>query len=292
MANSLSSDMVVDIAAERAITVLQDKLAPLNAFATNFSDDPAVASANGTLQPIKVELASEAATVLTNPSNFESGDTTTSAISVQPTYYSRPFHVSSTELNQGHQIERLFDINLHKLANAIIDVAMGPVTTTNFGAASVSTSASFTTTGQQTLWAAIEQQERKSLILAGAVYAAFLPTSLENIRRETLESGGYGGWDGGIYHCGRFDGAVANLKALAIGPNAIAAVARQPEIPESVQSLLISNSTVTIPGLNLTVSINRWGSLSSRADWMSFDVVFGASVGDTTSGVAALGIWS
>jgi hypothetical protein len=277
MANALASALVVDTAAEMAITVLQSSLAPLRAFTTDFSTD-----VYDPLKAIQVAVAYSTGSVTTNPTSFETADTTVNAAKVTMVHFSKSFGISSTELNQGHRLQRLMQVNLRALANALIDAALTPVTTVNFGVAVVTTSASFITAGggSQTLWAALKNGTTRSLVVDGALYATMLPTATTSLLPG--QAGAYG-FDGGVYMNNRWNGAVTNCKGFAASPEAIAIAAALPAIDPSVQQLLNASETITIPDLGLSVQFNMWGSTSSRASWGSFDLVFGAKEADTSA---------
>lgn len=277
MANALASALVVDTAASMAITVLQSRLAPLRAFSLDFSSDVI-----NPLAGLQVGVVADTGAVTTNPANFESGDTTVNATKVQPVHYSKGFGLTSTELNQGHRLERIMRINLHALANALIDAALVPVTTVNFGVAVVTTTASFITAGggSQTLWAALKNGTSRALVIDGSLFATMLPTTKESF---VPGEGGAYGWDGGIFMNNRWNGAVTNCKGFAASPEALAFAARVPEMDASVAQLLAAQELITIPDLGLSVQFNLWGSVATRSVRASFDLCFGAKEADTSA---------
>lgn len=278
MPNAFASALVVDSVSTEAITVLQNRLAPLGAFASDFSADIV-----DPLRDLQVSVVASTGAVTTNPSTFGSTrDTTVNATKVTMVHFHKGFGLSHAEINEGHRLERIIRINLHALADALIDAAMVPVTTVNFGAAVVTTSANFISAGggSQTLWAALKNGTRRVLVVDGALYATMLPTTKESIM--VGEAGAFG-WDGGIYYNNRWTGAVANCKGFAASPEALAFAARIPAMHPAVAQQLFEQSNITIPGLGLTVQFNLWGSLSSRALEASFDVCFGAEKADTSA---------
>ena len=132
MANTLSSSLIPDTVADMGITVLQDKLASLECFTTDFSGDLVDPT-----RPTNIAVAASTSAVQTSPTNFETGDTTVNSVEVAPTHYSKSFHLTQADLNSGHKLERMLKINLHTLANAIMDDVFAPVTAANFGTAHV-----------------------------------------------------------------------------------------------------------------------------------------------------------
>jgi hypothetical protein len=281
MANTFASALVVDIATSEAITVLQNRLAPLRAFASDFSDEMVpVPATGGPLQKIQVPIASSASAVSVNPTSFEAGDVTLTAAEVTPAHYSAGFGLTSAEINQGHRLQRLVRIKLHTLADAIMTAVNTNITTTNFGAAVVTSATNFVSVGMPALWAALQNGTSRALVLDGSLYSQLLPTTKENFALG--EQGAYG-WDGGIFMNNLMTGGVANLKGFAASTEALAFAGRVPEMDPAVRSLLFEQSLITIPDLGISVQFNLWGSLASRSVRASFDLVFGAQAADKSA---------
>jgi len=279
MANTFDAALVTDSLRDAAITTLQSRLAPLSAFTQDFSADP--------LKPrstVQVAIATAGSTTQTNASNFESGDSTLDNVAVAVSQYSNSFHLTNDQLNSGHRLDKIAKINLHKLANKIIDVALTPVTTANFGAATidVDTAADVTAASLKTLWAALKDGDVRNVIVDGSIYAQFLPANLEAFQ---LAAGGKNvgmyGFDLFTYN-NRWDGADATVKGFACSPQAIAVASGLP-VDSPASSDMIAVENIEIPDLGLTVQMNMWVSRATRALWASYDVMFGAAMGDATA---------
>lgn len=276
MANTFDAALVTDSLRDTAITVLQSRLAPLSAFSQDFSADPLKPRAT-----VQVPIATAGGTTQTNATNFESGDSTLDNVAVSVNQYSNSFHLTNAEINSGHRLEKLAKINLHALANKIIDIALAPVTAANFGAATidVDTAADVTTSSLKTLWAALKDGDVRNAILDGSIYAQFLPANLEAFQ---LASGGKNvgmyGFDFFGYN-NRWDGAESTVKGFVCSPQAIAVASGLP-VDSPASSDMISVENIEIPDLGLTVQMNMWVSRATRALWASYDVMFGAAKGD------------
>jgi hypothetical protein len=279
MANSLSSSLVLDTLAEATLTTLGNRLAPLRAFSTDFTTD--MMNQNAMVQ---VRKANAAGSVQTNPTNFETGDTNVTNVAVQVKHYSKSYNLSSQELNQGFRLEQLAAINAQVLANKIIDIALAPITATNFPSNVTVAQASFSAANAKTLWGAVAKSPMRHLILDGTAFAQLLPTDTLGfgIQNSSYRPGSYG-FDAVILNT-RWDGAGTNIYGFAVGPEAVAAAAGLPMVDPGVASLLAGSRTITLPDLGLSVQLNTWGSLSSRSAWASLDVMFGAALGDNTAG--------
>lgn len=279
MANSLSSSLVLDTLAEATLTTLGNRLAPLRAFSTDFTTD--MMNQNAMVQ---VRKANAAGAVQTNPTNFETGDTNVTNVAVQVKHYSKSYNLSSQELNQGFRLEQLAAINAQVLANKIIDIALAPITATNFPSNVTVAQASFSATNAKSLWGFVAKSSMRHLILDGTAFAQLLPTDTLGfgIQNSSYRPGSYG-FDAVILNT-RWDGAGTNIYGFAVGPEAVAAAAGLPMVDPGVASLLAGSRTITLPDLGLSVQLNTWGSLSSRSAWASLDVMFGAALGDNTAG--------
>ena len=276
MANTFSASLVTDVLRDAAITQLQSRLAPLSAFTTDFSAEQIAPR-----KTIQVPLATAGSNTQTNASNFESGDSTLSNVAVSVNQYTNSFSITNDQLQQGHRLQNLAKINLAQLANKIIDVALAPVTTANFGAAvvDVDTANLVTAASLKTLWGALKDGDVRNLVVDGSIYAQFLPTALDQYQ---LAAGGKNvgmyGFDLFTYN-NRWSGAGATIQGFACSPQAVAVASGVPAASPA-DSDMISQELVTVPDLGLTVQLNLWTSRSSRALWASYDVMFGAAKGD------------
>lgn len=274
MANTIASALLADVVRERVITVLQNRFAPLGAFSQDFSADQMAP-----LAKIQVKKATAGSTTLTNATNFEQGDSTLTNVEVTVAQYTQPFHLTNAELQSGHKLADLVDINLGAFADSIMAVALAPVTVGNYGAASVvDTAANFDTDDLQTLWGDLAKADRKNIVLQGDYFAKFLPTNRESF----VPGDGAFGFDG-FYLNTDFTGAGSNITGFACHPQALAVASGVPVTNAAIQNLMLDQQMITIPGLNLTVAWYMWASTSSREVWSSFDVMFGAKEADTTA---------
>lgn len=274
MANTLSSSVILDQMSEQVITTLGNRMAPLRAFSRDFSTDVLVQNAN-----VQVKKVTAGASVQTNPTNFETGDATVSNVNVLVKHYNIGQTFTSMEMNQKFRLDNLVDIASQNLANKILDIALAPVTATNFASNVTIAQTSFSVTNVKTLWAYVAKSSTRNLVLDSVAYSQLLPSD----KNSFIPGTGAYGYDG-IYLNTRWTGAGTNIYGFALGPEAIAAASGIPYIDPSVAGLLAGSRTVTIPDLGISVQLNTWGSLSSRSAWFSLDVMFGAALGDNTAG--------
>jgi hypothetical protein len=276
MANTFDADLVIDTLAASAITILQARLAPLNAFTTAFSPNALIPRST-----VRVPMSTVASTVATNPTNFETQTATLSEAIVEVNQYSAQFGLTAVEINQGFTLDKLAKIHLHALANKIMDITLAPVTVANYGTASVvESAANFDSSDLRTLWGDLENGSMRNIVLDGAYYAKFLPTTLESFDPTKTRVGLYG-FDG-FYHNSRWDGAGTNVVGFAASPEALAVVAGLPHASLTPEGEVITENVV-IPDLGITVQISTHFSRTTRSWHSSYDLMFGAAKADTTA---------
>lgn len=294
MANSYSSALVVDTATQAAVTVLQSRLASLKAFNSDFSSDVVAGAGRRKLQ---VGVVGNAAAANKNPSSFEAQGDTVTAAAVTMDHYSATFGLSSDQLNQGFKLEKVMTANLRALANAIIDAALTPLSTANYGSAVYSTAISTATGGQigntlistgiPALLAAIKDGSQKNLILDGSYTAYLSQTTAYSVKWNDEGAFGFDGvyvnnrWNGVTSGSdANLNGTTKTIKGFAASPEALAMASAIPYIDPAVAGLLQQSEVIEIADLGLAVQMNIWGSLSSRSLYGSFDVIFGAAKAD------------
>jgi hypothetical protein len=280
MANAFDSGLVVATISQQAQTVLANRLAPLRVFTTDFSNE--VKKPKDTIQ---VPLVTATSATATNPTNFEPGsDVTVGKATVTLDHIVQFFGISQADLNQGHRLENLININLNALSDKLWALAITPITTVNFGAAVVTTTAITPGSGHlATLWSNVSKGQRKGLVVSPTIYSQLIPTSTTAL---DLGMGAYG-FENGVYYASSFTGAVSGLDGFACVPEAVAVASAAPGIDPAIASQFAISESVTLDQLGMTIAYNVWGSTNNRLVNASVEVMFGASAG-LTSGTAAL----
>jgi len=280
MANSLNASLINTVLAQRAVTVVQSKLPWLGAFTNDFSDEVKDQRSRSILVP----YALSASAVQTNPTNFETGDTTTNLRTITMNHLSKSFYITSADYGKGTRIEQLADVNMGIVANAIEAAVFTIITASNYTAtipASLSAVATAGTTAAllKTLWGTLGGNV-KNCILSDSYFAPVLPGDLYSFDITKTKSGfGFDYLD----HSGKgFDSAGSKIVGFAANPNAIVMGAAIPEYTPQVADLLDS-TVVEVPGLGIYIQSNMWASAASRNQWASFDILFGAAVGCPSS---------
>lgn len=275
MANTLSASLILDTLSKRTQTVIGNQFAPWAAFASDFSED-----AYNQGQAVQIPLASAGATAQTNPTNWESGDSTLANVPVTVNGYSVSFHITPLQMNNSFRLAQLMDINVQQFVNKVNDVAVAPFNSThwtNF----IEAAATFSASNLKTIWGGIAKSPQKNIILDGSYYKNFLPTETTNLTGRT----GISGFDG-VYLNTRWTGAGTNVVGFAGGPQCVAYVSGLPNYDDETRADL--NSTpVNIeiaPGKMLPVLMSTWLSRATRTRWASLDIMFGASKLDNTQG--------
>jgi hypothetical protein len=286
MANTLSTSLILDTISKKTQTYLGHVIAPFAAFSTDFSDEKVMQG-----KSVQIPVATAGGATQTNPTNWESGDSTITPVSVTVNQYSQSMQLSPRELNSGFRLEQLIDVNLQAFGNKLLDIAFAPLTVTNFTNFGTVAQGSLAGSHLKTARAAVAKNPIKNLILDSVAYAQLLPTSLMT---EYGPKAGLAGFDA-IYENTRWTGAGTNVYGFAGGPNAIALYAGLPEMvsegmagfDQQVVSIQLAGrgSVQGATGPSLQVMTSTWLSAATRTRWVSFDVMFGAAAtGDVAAG--------
>ena len=268
-----------------SLTPLQNKWAPLMAICRDYSTDPYKPLATATLKN-----PTAASATLTDATSFNSGNSTVGALVATMHQYTQPFQISNTDLNSGLRMEDLVTINQAAFADKIISVALAPVTAANFNTgndAIISSAAGFGFNELATAQGLIQKANKKNLILDGAYMArvANTPGFFQQAGTVNGNPGAWSafGWDG-IYLNSNWTGAGANIKGIALDPQAIFGIMGLPLTPAGGFGGVFNVNTITIPGINVSVAIYTWWDVNTRTMWTSYDLTAGFGLGDGTAG--------
>jgi hypothetical protein len=271
--NTVDAALVNTLTSATFLTTMRTKMAPLAAFAHQVAINPVSAR-----QVINVNLLSSAGATQDNPTSFETGDTTSTAKPVTLAHINRSFHTTNAEQDLGLELAQKAPTNARIFAEGIMAKVTALIQNAAFGGDVVIGPASdFSSTDLPAILALGKNYDRCTLLLDGGHLAYLLPTTRESF---VFGEAGAFGFDGGIYKMNYWTGATADTVGLVTGPDAIIWAAGPPAAGPSGSGLI--SSSVTVPEIGLSVTSSTWYSLASRAMWASYDVCFGAAVGDAT----------
>jgi len=263
-----------------ALTVLQHRLAPLQAFART------VTQGRIGRRTIQVPIATTQGTTQSNPTNFEPTSGIAATISnrpVTPDHIVTFLHFDWSEVLSGYDLEWFLEIKAAEFADAIMSRVITVMTTTNFtGSNNVAIqAANFTAERMKDLWALLVRAPRRYAILRQDYFKRLLPDNLESFN--PLEGWTYPGWDG-VFPQTLWTGGATALAGFCCNPQAIVVAAGLPLEP--MRDVNIPTSTVlTVENIGLSVEQWRWYSPATRTTWMTWEVCFGAALGDASAGV-------
>jgi ATP-dependent protease ClpP protease subunit len=271
-ANTVDSGLANSLLSNDAIQTMRTYLAPVGAFTKSVELSPL-----SKRQVINVPLISSSGSMQTNPTNFETGDTTAADVAVTVNQYSKSWSVSHAEGNLGLKLAQLAPTNAKVIAEGIWALVSAKMTAALYGAGTaIGAAADFSATDLQPILALAKNYDRATLLLDGGHLAYLLPTDRQSFAFG--EAGAYG-FDGGIYKNNLWTGAIANTAGFVCGPDALVIATGQPANLPSGEYM--TQETAEIGG-GLSVTVTTWFSRGSRAMWGSFDVMFGVKEGDTT----------
>lgn len=276
--NTFTSTLVVDYLADAVITVAPNRLALVSAFSRNVGLD--------NLRPratVRVKRYTTGSAAVSNATNFESNDDSTlEATTVTVNQITKSFSIQNAELNQGFSLADLAAGSADLFAYGISDVLTALMTTGNYGTATtIGTAANFDTSDLPTILALAKNYRSKNLILDGGHIARLQFSSAANTfpdgRLESLNNGRFG-FDV-IAEQNRWTNATANTAGFVCGPDAIAIASGLP-VGMIAGEFLEQRTVTTANGLSCLLSV--WYSRQSRSHYASYDIMFGAGVGDST----------
>jgi len=284
MPNTFSSGLICNTCCDAAMDSICQVLGPLNNFANECSPDPLAP-----LKPVSIPVATAGSTTLTDPTNFEAGDTTLANILVTPHHISQPFHITHAQYNQGFRLEQLARINATALATAVWNVVLpiiknSATPTLGFPVANVVVSAiaSFTPATVGSAYAKLLCQPKHLLLDPTAMSKLMYQATGCCMPIPGVGPGGFGFQS--ISEHSLWATADANTYGFGFCPEAIAVVSGVPAKPPACGTI-IEQQNITIPGTGLTVQFNLWCSSATRALWGSYDIIFGAALGVICKGV-------
>jgi ATP-dependent protease ClpP protease subunit len=278
--NTFTSTLVVDYLADAVITVAATRLALLDGFTRNVGLD--------NLRPratVRVKRYTTGSAAQTNATNFETNDDSTlAATTVTVNQISKIFSIQNAELNQGFQLADLAQGSADLFAYGISDVVTGLMVSANYDSpTTIGTAANFDTSDLPAILALAKNYRSKNLVLDGGHIARLLFSSSANTfpdgRLAALANGRFG-FDL-IAENNRWTGGIANLAGFVCGPDAIAIAAGLP-VGMIAGEFLEQRTVTTTNGLSCLLSV--WYSRASRSHFASYDIMFGAGVGDATQG--------
>jgi len=278
--NTFTSTLVVDYLADAVITVAATRLALLDGFTRNVGLD--------NLRPratVRVKRYTTGSAAQTNATNFETNDDSNlAATTVTVNQISKIFSIQNAELNQGFQLADLAQGSADLFAYGISDVVTGLMVSANYDSpTTIGTAANFDTSDLPAILALAKNYRSKNLVLDGGHIARLMFSSAANTfpdgRLAALANGRFG-FDL-IAENNRWTGGIANLAGFVCGPDAIAIAAGLP-VGMIAGEFLEQRTVTTNNGLSCLLSV--WYSRASRSHFASYDIMFGAGVGDATQG--------
>jgi ATP-dependent Clp endopeptidase proteolytic subunit ClpP len=276
--NTFTSTLVVDYLADAVITIATNKLAMLDGFSRNVGLD--------NLRPratVRVKRFTTGSVAQTNTSNFETNDDSTlAATTVSVNQITKSFSLTQQELNQGFQLADLAQGSADLFANGISDVVTALMIAGNYDSpVTIGTAANFDTSDLPAILALAKNYRSKSLILDGGHLARLQFSAASNTfpdaRYAALANGKFG-FDL-IAENNRWTSAVANTVGVVCGPDAIAIASGLP-VGMIAGEFIEQRVVTTANGLSALLSV--WYSRSTRSHYASYDIMFGAGVGDAT----------
>lgn len=271
--------------AQAGFSAFKAALAPFKAFSTNFSAEAANKS---------TAVATRIITGMTAGSfggDYESGDTTTTAISISLSNHTfRSFHMTDVEDNKssvaGSTMEMQAKEAAYSVGKKIFETVLSEVTNANYStAAFVGAASGFDSDDvidiADTLDDSDASVENRSLILSNAYF-----TQLRKDASVKGRDGVYGSdaFNSGVlpdisgftvYRSNAIPGNSENLVGFACVPAALAVAVRPVKPQPGAEKVLESFQVVTDPETGLSLGYRSWYSAKTGTKWGAFEAVYG-----------------
>jgi len=285
MPNIFDPVLIGTTLADAAIVAFNQSLGPLS----NFWMD-ATPEIMAPQRPIQVALATGGSSTLTNPADFEAGDTVLGKVTTSPDYMSQPFHVTAQQYQQGFRLAQLAEINAKVLALALwakVVTLIKNNASTGFPIANVLVQgvAGFTPTTLGTVYGMLKGMGPRFMLLQNDAMGKIVYTATGGVFAigSTVPGIRVMGFDSVVEHS-YWTGSDANTYGFGYFKEAIAIAAGIPASPP-IAGTMADQRTITLPDTGLSIQQNLWWSNKTRSLWASYDSIFGAAIGNPASGV-------
>jgi hypothetical protein len=266
MGNTISTDLLGKFLSTVTLSTLQSALAPVARFATVL---PMVV---GPSAPREIPIVTSVSGTQTDPAAFDVGDSIYDDVLGTPHLLSQQFGISNAEVQSGLSLTNLFTANAEKLGAAIMNVCLGPVTESNFGAAVVTVDPALYTTGDfDTLLASLSSANRAVILDTGyytRTKTSWLPVGFSS-----------------VFENSAWSGAGTNVRGFCCDPRAVVVGAGLPVLPPQIPGLarLLQREVITVQPLGLDIEAVTWLRRSDRDVRAALNVYLAAAAADTTA---------
>lgn len=250
------------IVSNEVITTLRKALAPLEFLKKDFRMDYA--------SSLKIRTVSAGNSVTENPTDYQTGDAGTGEVqTIALTELNQSFKIDPADKRNGWRLADLMQANTIVFANDLNKRVLGLLS--KAGAKEIGDASAFTKRKCINLSGDIESDEPR-LLLTPDYYRAIMP---ENTTEFRLDQGAYGFESIHRVKPAVFDTGVVGLSYEA---GAIAVGSAIPQIDDELRDDL-NMSLIQVDGLaGLTVMFCHWLDRTTRSEWGSLGIMFGAKV--------------
>jgi ATP-dependent protease ClpP protease subunit len=316
-ANTYSSTLITDFLVDSAVTILMNRWASLSAFSIEFGPDRYKEYATAQVKFVTAAGSTQKGTKASPITTFESGDGTVYPISVPMTHYVKSFNCSQEDLMSGLRIENLMKRNLGQFADDVTEDALTPIIggpTTGQIAGPLNSSGSvvaysagtihvssgtFGWNAGQTdghdlakLWGYLKKSPEKNLILDGQFYGrltnspGYFQQSFGEEERsgDKLKKFGWNLIEENTAWPTYTDSLSNSIGGFACAPQAIIGVTGLPANFPNIPGATLTETIVTLPGPDISISMFTWFALTARKLWNSFEIMGGFTGGDASAG--------
>ena len=252
----------------QASSVISTILCPFNSVARAF---PLEKGKNPARPRVVAVVTAVADTQLVANPDYTLGDATIDPTTIGHTLFTQPFGIGQDEMDLGARTAWLVTLNAQKIAAAISDSLSSLLTTTNYSAPIVTTTAAnFTVGDYETLFNGVATAGRAIVLdtpfFAKVKPASWCPPGFANTLEHT-----------------RWSAAGTNVRGFVSDPAAIVISYAVPTLYAPHLRNVVAESTFTLPQIGLEGTLSLYYILATRSLMGCLSIYMGAAPGDTNA---------
>lgn len=281
MANTFDAALVCNLCCDVAVSTLGQCLAPLDCLWSECSPDVLAP-----LRPVVIPMATATSGILTNPTNFATGDTTLTQVTVTVEHLVEGFGLTDAEWQSGYRLTRLIQAHMESFAAGVFGKVTALITAANFSKVDVTSVANWKPSTLKAILGQLPCADRYCLWLNPDLYYSIAYSDTGGCCFILTPDKGPGalGFQS-IWPVNVWTGATAGTMGFAFIPRAIVMVAGLPASAVPCSSVYGEERNITVPVLGIPAKVVVWCDPNTRAVRATIETMFGVKPADNQAAV-------
>ena len=260
MSNTINSALVTKTLVQETIAAATAVCPPLRSAFTLLEVKPP-----GPGRTIEVASCSSTAATITNPADWESGNSVVGAVEVALNCYSKVFGLSSSDIQNGIVLQSIAKRAVEDFLADLIGVIVTPLTVANYGAAAVTVASdAWQQSDLESLLSAVTSRRKVCLLApayASKVRSAWLPVS-----------------NPAVYELSPWTSAGPNVVGAVLDPAGLIVATGLPDA-SAIGKSPMTVERFTLPGLEIPAELAVWTMPGTRQLRAALSVYLGVAPG-------------